>query len=156
MQSGFCTCSEVSLTLLTPESQHTSNSKILWPFFFKKIFIYLAALGLSYDTEDLSFSMQCLQLLHENSQLQHVVSSPRPGIEPGPLHWKHRVIATRPPQTTREVPLWTFLLLQPRDWQTSSIKGQRVNILSRLVGPMVSVASPQLCRYTVKVTTVDM
>ena len=154
MQSGFWTCSEVSLTLLTPESHILLIVKSCGHSFLKNIYLF-GCTG-SYDTEDLRFSMQCLQLLHENSQLQHVVSSSRPGIKPGPLHWKHRVIATRPPQTTREVPLWTFLSPQPRDWQTSSIKGQRVNILSRLMGPMVSVASPQLCRCTVKVTTVDM
>ena len=38
-----------------------------------------------------------LWLHPENSWLQHVGSSSLPGIDPRPLHWEHRVLATGPP-----------------------------------------------------------
>ena len=50
--------------------------------------------------------MQNLQLLHANSELQYVGSSSLTrDLNPGPLHWKHSVLATREvpkPQTFKK------------------------------------------------------
>ena len=87
--------------ILYPSLRLSSNAIPSWstpgqnvllsvPFFFPSIFIYLSGFAM------FRYSMQNLQLQKKkkNLQLQCVESSSLTRIEPSPLHWEHRVLAT--------------------------------------------------------------
>ena len=67
------------------------SEESLLAFLKKKKFIYLAISGCSCDMQTLSQGMWDLV--------------PRPGKEPRPLYWEHRVSATGPPGKSRWWPL---------------------------------------------------
>ena len=66
---------------------HNIPTNYYYPhFIFLKIFIYLAALGLSYRIFVLHFSMFFISVQFLNQE-----------SNPAPLHWKHGVLITGPP-----------------------------------------------------------
>ena len=79
-------------------------------FLFKNILIYVAVSGLHCGIRDVRFLLwqeghllAAFELLAEARGTQF----PDQGSDPVPLHWEHRVSATRP---TREVPVSFFYI----------------------------------------------
>ena len=79
--------------------RRTFQVKLWYCFFFKKkksLFIYLAALGLSFGMLGLTCGTWDIVLW--------------PEMNLGPLHWEHRILATGPPEKSHAVIFLTSLL----------------------------------------------
>ena len=79
--------------------------------FFKKkyfVFIYLTVPGLSCGTWDLRFSLRHAGSLVASCRIQF----PNQGLNPGPLHWDHEILATGPLGKSLSYTFFSFPTLQ--------------------------------------------